>query len=104
MKIALVQQAATEDKDHNVQRGLDAVERAARGGAALVAFPELAFERFHPQRPAGAEPWRLAETVPGETTERFSRKAKELGVVIVLNLYERDGERAYDCSPVIDAD
>jgi N-carbamoylputrescine amidase len=30
--------------------------------------------------------------------------AKELGVVVVLNLYERDGDRAFDCSPVIDAD
>ena len=31
-------------------------------------------------------------------------RARELGVVVVLNLYERDGERGFDCSPVIDAD
>jgi len=30
--------------------------------------------------------------------------AAELGVVVVLNLYERAGDRCYDCSPVIDAD
>ncbi len=34
----------------------------------------------------------------------FSRRARELGVVVVLNLYERDGDRGFDCSPVIDAD
>jgi predicted amidohydrolase len=104
MKIAMVQQRATEDKQENVRRGLAAMEHAARAGASLVGFAELAFERFHPQRPASAEPWTLAETIPGPTTDLFCRKARELGVVVVLNLYERDGTNAYDSSPVIDAD
>lgn len=104
MKIALVQQKASHDKAHNVRRGLEAMERAARDGAELVAFAELAFERFYPQRPAAPKPWRLGEPVPGPTTEAFARKARELGVVVVLNLYETDGQRGFDCSPVIDAD
>ncbi len=104
MKIALVQQFATPDKQENVSRGLAALERAARAGASLVVYPELAFEPFHPQRPASGDPHALAEPVPGPITERFARSARDLGVVAVLNLYERDGERAYDCSPVIDAD
>ena len=104
MEIALVQQRAGPDKQDNVRRGLTAMEEAARAGASVVAYAELAFEAFHPQQPAGPEPWRLAETVPGPLTDQFSRKARELGVVVVLNLYERDGERAYDTSPVIDAD
>ena len=78
--------------------------RAARDGATVVSFAELAFERFHPQRPAGDAPWRLAETVPGPTTDLFARLARDLGVVVVLNLFERDGDRTFDCSPVIDAD
>jgi N-carbamoylputrescine amidase len=104
MKIALVQQAADHDKSVNVSRGIAAMEEAARAGAELVAFAELAFERFYPQRPAAPSPWRLGESVPGPTTELFGRKARELGVVVVLNLYERDGHRGFDCSPVIDAD
>jgi N-carbamoylputrescine amidase len=104
MQIALVQQQASPDKAHNIDRGLASLERAARAGASLVVYAELAFEVFHPQRVAGREPWHLAETVPGPITDRFSQKARELGVVVVLNLYERDGTRAYDCSPVIDAD
>ncbi len=102
MKIALVQQEASADRAHNVRRGLDALERAARQGAAVVGYSELAFERFYPQHPAMADPWRLGEPVPGPTTDQFSRKARELGVVVVLNLYERDGNRGFDCSPVID--
>ena len=51
MRIALVQQKAEADKTTNVARGLAALDQAAREGAELVAFAELGFERFHPQRP-----------------------------------------------------
>lgn len=104
MRIALVQQHATADKAENVARGLRAFEAAARAGAELVCFAELAFERFHPQHPAGPAARELAELVPGPVTDAFAAKARELGVVAVLNLFERDGERTFDCSPVIDAD
>jgi N-carbamoylputrescine amidase len=104
MRIALVQQHATPDKAANVARGIAALERAARGGANVVCFAELAFERFHPQRPSAGDHLSLAEPVPGPITEQFSRKARELAVVVILNLYERAGELAYDASPVIDAD
>jgi len=105
MRIALVQQCVVEGgKDLNVARGLRAVEEAAKQGAELVCFAELAFEKFYPQERAGDDVLQLAEEVPGPVTDAFCAKAKELGVVIVLNLYERDGEKAYDCSPVIDGD
>jgi len=102
--IALVQQHASPDKAANVARGLAAVDRAAAAGAAIVVFAELAFERFYPQHPAGPSPHDLAEPVPGPVTQAFSDRARRHGMVIVLNLYERDGRDAYDCSPVIDAD
>ncbi len=46
----------------------------------------------------------LAETIPGPTTDIFTQLAKELGVVIILNLYEKENNKTYDSSPVIDAD
>ncbi len=104
MRIALVQQAAGVDKQVNLERGLEAFEQAASEGAELVCYAELAFERFHPQRPAEGDISELAETVPGPITEAFAQRARELGVVAVLNLFERDGDATYDCSPVIDAD
>jgi N-carbamoylputrescine amidase len=104
VRIALIQQHASHDKADNVARGLAAVEEAARQGANLAVFAELAFERFYPQNPAGADPHRLAETVPGPITDAFAARARRHAMVIVLNLYERDGADAYDCSPVIDAD
>ena len=104
MKIALIQQHATPDKTANIQRGLAAVDAAAAQGANVAVFAELAFERFHPQQPPNADPLWLAEAVPGPMTDAFAERARRHGLVVVLNLYERDGSRAYDCSPVIDAD
>ncbi len=104
MKIALVQQRATPDRQANRRRGLKAVEEAAGQGAQVICFSELAFDPFYPQEPATREKLDLAEPVPGPTTEAFASRAAELGVAVVLNLFERDGNRTYDTSPVIDAD
>ncbi|MGD8440767.1 MAG: nitrilase-related carbon-nitrogen hydrolase [Holophagae bacterium] len=104
MRIALVQQLATRDHDDNLRRGLDGLRRAAADGAQMVCYAELAFEWFHPQRRAEPGFERLAQTVPGPVTDAFSELARRLGIVVVLNLYERDGDRCYDTSPVIDAD
>ncbi|MBC8405670.1 MAG: carbon-nitrogen hydrolase family protein [Planctomycetes bacterium] len=109
MKIALVQQHATSDKTDNLNRGIAAVRQAAADGAQVIAFAELAFEPFYPQIPADQQSWAanvkdLAETIPGPTTDVFQKLAAELEVVIIINLYERDGDKAYDTSPVIDAD
>ncbi len=51
IKIALIQQHATDDVQDNVRRGAEAFERAAEQGAQLIAFAELAFTPFYPQKP-----------------------------------------------------
>jgi N-carbamoylputrescine amidase len=104
MKLALVQQKATEDREANRRRGVEAVESAAAKGAHVVCFAELAFDPFYPQEQVVPDKLDKAEPVPGATTELFSKKAAELGVVVVLNVFERDGGRTFDTSPVIDAD
>lgn len=104
MKIALIQQHAATDPEDNLRRGIGAVREAAAQGAKLAVFPELSFLRFFPQKPRKEQPPPWAETIPGPTTELFSGLARELSMVIVLNIFERDGERTYDSSPVLDAD
>lgn len=105
VRIGLVQQHAGPERTENLQRALRALGRAAGAGADVAIFPELALDRFFP-REAGWEGAReLAEPVPGPTTERLCERARELGLVVVFNLYEVDGEgRTFDASPVIDAD
>jgi len=104
MKIALIQQHAVPDRQANVRRGMEAFREASRAGARLIAFAELGFLRFLPQYPATPEALAMAESIPGPTTKLFSGLAREYGVVCVLNLLEKDGDRTYDSSPVIDAD
>lgn len=105
-KIALIQQSAGPDRIENRERGLENARQAISQGAQVIAFAEVAFDQFFPQCPAPDNqlPLDLAETIPGPTTEPFQELAREHGVVIILNLYERSGSAAYDSSPVIDAD
>ncbi len=106
MKIALVQQHASPDRQLNLERGAEAFREAVRNGASIVAFAELAFLRFLPQFKATPEALGLAESIPGPTTDIFSALCREHKAVAVLNLFERhegDG-KTYDSSPVIDAD
>lgn len=104
MRIALIQFKAKSSKQENIERGLKAIKRAAQKGAQLIVFPELSFLPFFPQKPDNRRAFDLAETIPGPTTDLFSQVAKEFGVVIVINLYERQGRKTYDASPLIDAD
>lgn len=104
MKVALIQQRATRDKARNIAQGLANLEAAARSGAALACYAELAFEWFHPQQPATGDVRGLAEPLDGPLVSAFQKKARELGIVVVLNLFERQGDRTFDSSPVIDAD
>lgn len=104
LKVALIQQGAKTDIQSNIQRGVDSFKKAARKGALLIIFPELAFSRFYPQHPASGDVSKFAETIPGPTVDIFCDLAREFGVVTVLNLFERDGEKTFDSSPVIDAD
>jgi beta-ureidopropionase len=104
MRVAAIQQFVGPDKVANVRNGLANIRRAADQGASLACFAELAFERFHPQARSTGKNLALAEPIPGPTTEAFQEVAARLGIVVVINLYERCGEKLYDSSPVIDSD
>ena len=104
MKIALIQQRASEDRQANRRHGLEAARAAAGMGAQVICFAELAFDPFYPQERATGKSADLAEPIPGPTTDAFADLASQLGVVMVLNLFERDGEKTFDTSPVIGAD
>ena len=103
-RIALIQQSASTDQQSNLKKGLKNAEEAIQNGAKIIVFPELAFMRFFPQHRLEGDRFRFAEPIPGPTTNPFVELARQHKVVFVLNLYERDGECAYDASPVIDAD
>ncbi|MBW2399564.1 MAG: carbon-nitrogen hydrolase [Deltaproteobacteria bacterium] len=102
--LALVQMECSEDPDDNLARALEGVEQAARDGARLVCLPELFRSRYFCQREDPAH-FALAEPIPGPTTEALSKRAAELGVVIVASIFERRAEGLYHNTAVtFDAD
>jgi beta-ureidopropionase len=106
MKLALVQQHCTRDPAENLQRALQAMDHAKDAGADMIAFPELAVNRFFPQEPTGQAADRLAEPIPGPTSEVIANRAARNGLVTVFNMYEIEpatGHR-FDSSPIFDAD
>ena len=78
MKIALIQQHATDDKAINIQRGLDNIDTAAANGAKCAMFAELAFTRFFPQYHADTSNRIESEFIPGTTSNLFCEKAKNI--------------------------
>jgi N-carbamoylputrescine amidase len=104
MRLALAQLSATEDRAHNLNRALGAMDEAAQAGADLIVFPELALDRFFPHQRCDQGARDLAEPIPGPTCQKVAAKAAEHALVTVFNLYEVDGEQTYDSSPVFDAD
>lgn len=101
MKVALIQQSCSQNKEKNLSKGLANARKAAEQGANIICFAELAFEPFYPQHAHPEDPAQFAEPIPGPITNAFSDLAREYGVVIILNLYEKDGDALYDSSPVI---
>jgi N-carbamoylputrescine amidase len=105
VRAALVQTAWTGDKDSMI----DAHERHARDaaaqGAEVMSFQELFYGPYFCQV-QDAEYYAYAEAVPdGPTTQRFQDLARELGVVLVLPVYEQDGPGfLYNTAAVVDAD
>lgn len=105
MRIALAQLAASPDRAANLDRALATMTAAREAGADLIAFPEVILDLFFPQYPGDEQALALAEPVPGPTTEKLAKRARELRLVTIFNLYELDEHgRRFDSSPVIDAD
>ncbi len=104
-RIALAQTTSGTDREANVVAALRLIADAAQQGASLICFPEMGFDRFFPQHRADPRFFDLAEPVPGPTVERLRSAAREAGIAIVANIFERAAPGVYyDCSPVIDAD
>ena len=104
VKIALIQQHAKQDREDNLRRGVAAFEEAAKQGAQVIAYAELAFTTFYPQKPAAGDVSQYAEPIPGPMIRKFSELAKKHEIVTILNFFEKKGEQTFDSSPVIDAD
>ena len=100
LKIGLVQQSCTADREANIGRSVAGVREAAAKGAQLVVLQELHTSLYFCQS-EDTRCFDLAEPIPGPATELFGRLARELGVVIVTSLFERRGPGLYHNTAVV---
>ena len=95
MRIALLVNPVTADREANIAVALDMIQEAARRGSGLVLLGEMAVTGMvNNDDPAHDLP--LAEAIPGALTGRLSETASSLGVWIGTGVLERDGKRLYD--------
>src|SRR5512132_1073543 len=99
-RIGLVQMACSPDPTENLEKAADRIGDAARAGAEMVCLPELFRSQYFCQREDPAT-FDLAEPVPGPTTERLGRAAKEAGVAVVAPVFERRAPGLYHNSAAI---
>ena len=102
--LGLIQAKADSDPATNLQATLAKVEQAAANGANIVCTQELFATEYFCQS-EHHDNFRLAETIPGDTTEAFQSLAKRCGIVIIVSLFEKRSAGVYhNSAAVIDAD
>ncbi|MFF2621343.1 nitrilase-related carbon-nitrogen hydrolase [Oerskovia jenensis] len=104
VRAALTQVRWTGDQESMLAAHETFTRLAADQGAQVICFQEVFNAPYFPQVEDAAF-YSYAESVPGPTTERFAALARELGIVIVLPLYELEQPGVlYNSAAVIDAD
>ena len=104
VRAALVQTTWTGDKESMIKAHEDYARDAAAQGAKVICFQELFYGPYFCQVQDAAY-YEYAESIPGPTTERFQALAAELGMVMVLPMYEKEQEGVlYNTAAVLDAD
>lgn len=100
--VAGIQSSVSADTPLNLAKTEKMIRQAARKGAQIICLQELFRTLYFPQYQNCCVE-EFAETVPGRTTESVAALAKELGVVIIVPLFERARNRKrYNTAVVID--
>lgn len=104
VKVGTVQMSCTKDPKENIKKAIEKVREAAAKGAQIVCLQEL-FTSLYFCDVEDYENFKLAEAIPGPSTDSLSKVAKELGVVIIASLFEKRTEGIYhNTTAVLDAD
>jgi N-carbamoylputrescine amidase len=104
LKVAAIQMRMSEERAVNRDRAEALVREAAANGAQIVLLPEL-FEGLYFCKDMDKKYFAWAcEREGNPLISHFAALAKELGVVLPLSYFERDGERYFNSLVMIDAD
>ncbi len=104
VKIGLVQMACAPEPEANMKTALARINEAAKRGAQIVCLQELFRSQYFCQT-EDIELFKLAEPIPGPSTEVLSKVARQKKIVIVASLFEKRAAGLYhNTAVVLDAD
>jgi N-carbamoylputrescine amidase len=104
VNVGLLQSACSPDPAANLKNTLAAAERAARDGAQIICTQELFRSQYFCQS-EDYQHFKLAEPIPGPSTQAFQELATAKRVVIIASLFEKRASGVYhNTAAVIDAD
>lgn len=96
--------ACTANPEENLKKAISGIRQAAEKGAQIVCLQEL-FLSLYFCDVEDYENFKLAEAIPGPSTETLAAVAKEFGVVIIASLFEKRAHGIYhNTTAVLDAD
>jgi N-carbamoylputrescine amidase len=102
--IGIIQDHANADTADNVRRAVRLIRAAALRGAQIICLKEL-FNAPYFCKSQRTDRFDLAEPVPGPTTDIMQALARELAVVLIIPIFERQAAGIYrNSAAVIDAD
>lgn len=104
VKIGLVQMSCVQDIRANLDKAIAGIRDSATKGAQIVCLQEL-FTSLYFCNVEDYENFKLAEPIPGPTTDKLGKLAAELKVVIIASLFEKRTQGIYhNTTAVLDAD
>jgi N-carbamoylputrescine amidase len=104
LKLGLIQMRCSIKPLENVDKAEAMIRDAASEGAKIICLPEIFNTIYFCQTEDHAN-FRFAEEIPGPTTTRLGKIAKELGVVVIAPLFEKRAAGLYhNSAAIVDAD
>src|SRR5437870_5919134 len=104
VKVGLVQMSCDQKPDANLKKAIARIGEAAKNGAQIVCLQELFRSQYFCQT-EDIELFKLAEPIPGPSTEALGRVAKQKKIVIVASVFEKRAAGLYhNTAVIIDAD
>lgn len=104
VKVGLTQMACTDDPKANLAKQTRLLEQAAKQGAHILCTQEL-FRSLYFCQVEDHRFFKVAETIPGPSTDAFCKLAKKYKAVIIASLFEKRTQGLYhNTAVIIDAD
>ena len=100
VKIGIIQSKISDNIESNIISAIKSIKKAASKKARIICLPELFLSTYFCQTENHSN-FKLAEKIPGKITNIFSNLANELGVILILSLFEKRTSGFYHNTSIV---